>query len=113
MRMWVMGLPMLATGCSAPEVRPSVAPVQAEKAATAESFPEFGRTPGNDCRERGLGRFLQRKPTRALVEQARIASRSASVRVIRPRAIITQDLRRDRLNLTLDAAGVIVGARCF
>ena len=111
--MWVMGLPMLAMGCSAPEARPSVAPVRAEKAATAETFPEFGNTPGKICRERELGRFLQKKPTRALVEEARKASRSASVRVIRPRGIITQDLRRDRLNLTLDVAGMIVGARCF
>lgn len=113
MRMWAMALPMLAMGCSAPEAELVGAPVQAEEAAVEEDFSEFGRTPDKECQERGLARFLGKLPSRAVIEEAREASRSASVRVIRPGDIITQDRRWDRLNLTLDAAGKIVGARCF
>lgn len=97
------------TACSAP----AADPVQVGSAAAEESFPEYGRTPGRDCRERGLARFLGKPPTRALVEEARVASGSASVRIVRPDDLITMDRRTDRLNLTLDKAGKIVGARCF
>ena len=110
-----MILPMLAstTACSAPAADPAKDPVQAGSPAGAENFPEYGRTPGRDCRERGLERFLGKPPTRSLVEEARIASGSASVRVVRPGDLITMDRRMDRLNLTLNKTGNVVGARCF
>lgn len=110
-----MILPTLAwtTACSAPAADPAKTPVQAGSAAARESFPEYGRTPGRDCRQRGLARFLGKPPTRSLVEEARVASGSASVRVVRPGDLITMDRRTDRLNLTLDKAGNVVAVRCF
>lgn len=97
---------LVPTACSAPAV-------DAVPAASAEEFPEYGRTAGRDCQERGLGAYVGRRSTAKLAEEARVASGSASVRIIRPRDLVTQDLRRNRLNLTLDATGKVVGARCF
>ena len=96
----------------APVIEPGVGQVGTQPGA-AESYPEFGRTAGKDCQERGLGRFLGQRGTPALVAEARDASNSASVRVIRPRELVSADRRANRLNLTMDAAGNVVGARCF
>ena len=105
-------------GCSAPAaeqpvIEQGVGPVGAKPAAPTEDYPEYGTTAGANCQERGLGRFLNKRSTPALAAEARVASGSATVRIIRPKDLITQDRRKNRLNLTLDAAGNIAGARCF
>ncbi|CAA9328062.1 MAG: hypothetical protein AVDCRST_MAG71-1626 [uncultured Lysobacter sp.] len=47
-----------------------------------------------------------------VLERARVHSRSAALRVIRPDDLVTMDHREDRLNLYLDAHDVIVRVRC-
>ena len=101
------------TACSAPAADPGAIAAAAQPPASETTYPEYGSTAGKECQERGLGRFLNQRSTAKLAEEARVASRSASVRIIGPRDLVTQDLRRNRLNLTLDAAGKVAGARCF
>ncbi|TDK23834.1 Elastase inhibitor AFLEI Flags: Precursor [Luteimonas aestuarii] len=48
----------------------------------------------------------------AVTEQARIDSGAASVRVLSPGDAATMDYREDRLNIMLDADGVIESVRC-
>ena len=95
----------LMTGCSAPAA--DAAP------RTAAEFPEYGATPGAVCRHDSLARFVGKVRTAALIEQARVASRAATVRTIRPGFAVTQDHRSDRLNVDLDAAGKVTRLRCW
>jgi hypothetical protein len=45
-------------------------------------------------------------------DQARKATGSAVVRVVRPGEAVTMDFRADRLTIALDANGKVVSARC-
>ncbi|WP_242653453.1 I78 family peptidase inhibitor [Sphingomonas jatrophae] len=46
------------------------------------------------------------------IEGARRRSGAATVRVVRPGQMVTQDYREDRLNLTVDGSGRLVKAAC-
>lgn len=48
----------------------------------------------------------------ALVEQARVDSGASSVRALKPGDAATMDYRQDRLNIALDAEGVIEALSC-
>ena len=50
--------------------------------------------------------------TAAVLEQARIDSGSAAVRVIRPGEAVTMDFRGDRLDLNVNARNAIDGVKC-
>jgi hypothetical protein len=61
----------------------------------------------------GAANGLVGKPyTADAVEQARIASGSRTVRVIRPGTAVTMDFRVDRLNVDLDEKDVVTRVHC-
>jgi hypothetical protein len=86
-------------------------PSFAEKTGTAR--PKLATPPPMDeCDASDLG-FVAGKPfSEALKERAREASGSRTVRVIRPGEAVTMDYGLTRLNLELDAKGVVINARC-
>ena len=51
-------------------------------------------------------------PTSAEVEQARTDSGAESVRTLKPDQMVTMDFNDKRLNLDLDASGVVTAVRC-
>ena len=60
-----------------------------------------------------LANSLVSKPYSAdVVEKARIASGSKTVRVIRPGMAVTMDFREDRLNVDLDEKDLVVRVHC-
>ena len=58
-------------------------------------------------------RFAIGKPwTTELGEQARVAAGAATLRVIRPGQMITDDYVSDRLNIELNESGIVTQLRC-
>ncbi|MCZ2104535.1 MAG: I78 family peptidase inhibitor [Comamonadaceae bacterium] len=47
-----------------------------------------------------------------VVEQARVASGARMARVLHPGQIVTREFNGERLNLEVDARGVVVAVRC-
>lgn len=64
------------------------------------------------CRPQGADAVIGRAASAAIVEQARGASGSASVRLLMPGEPEPQVEELDRLNLELDGQGVIARAIC-
>ena len=84
----------------------------AEGAQPKEEYPEFGVTPGKQCRNADFARFIGRQATSALAAEARDAANAASVRWLQPGQIVTMEYRADRLNITLDSKTVVTAIRC-
>jgi len=80
--------------------------------ACAPMPPAGGPPPGGMCNATGAKSAIGRAPTPEVVEQARVDSGSATVRVIRPGDVVTMDFRGDRLNLDVNDRDAITGARC-
>ncbi len=86
----------------------------------ATPSPPVGATPGTVpagpptgvCNAQGAQFALGKQPLASLVEQARQRSGSYMARVLRPGQVVTMEFNAQRLNLDLDAAGVIIRARC-
>ena len=64
------------------------------------------------CSMGGLKDVIGTPYSAEVVERARTASRSTSVRIIRPGTAVTMDYRVDRLNIDLDAHDVVTGLHC-
>jgi outer membrane PBP1 activator LpoA protein len=64
------------------------------------------------CNADAASGFVGRKADAALAEQARRAAGTGQVRVLAPDAMVTMEYLEGRLNLTVDAAGVVQGLRC-
>lgn len=94
---------MLLAACSVPV---------AEGAQPEEEYPEFGATPGKQCRNADFTRFIGRQATSALAAEARDAAKAANVRWLQPGQIVTMEYRADRLNITLDSKNVVTAIRC-
>lgn len=87
------------------------APTFAEKTGTAR--PALSNPPAMDgCDASDMRAVIGKRHDAALEKLAQDASGARTVRVIRPGDMVTMDLREDRLNLELDAAGTVVKARC-
>ncbi len=95
--------PMLVTACSAPV---------AEGAQPPETYPEYGRTAGKECRKVDFARFIGKPATSALAAEARDAAGAATVRWLQPGQIVTMEYRADRLSITLDATNRVVSIGC-
>lgn len=64
------------------------------------------------CRPDGAGQWLGRAASAEIVERARHASGSASVRLVMPGEAEPQVEQLDRLNLFLDGQSLIARASC-
>jgi hypothetical protein len=104
-------IPVLAglAACTVP-IAPAAAPpprLAAEGGAQPEAAHEEG-----PCRSAGASMAIGQFFDEALGERAREAAGAEFLRVIRPGDAVTMDWRPERLNLELDAAGRVSGARC-
>jgi uncharacterized protein involved in type VI secretion and phage assembly len=75
-----------------------------------EPVPEHG---AGRCQAAGLGDLVGRQRSDALGAEALRRSGATTLRWIEPGAIITQDLRSDRLNIDVDGRGRVTRLRCF
>ena len=96
----VAGLGALAA-CTAPGGSPSTgtSPMPPPPAGTA-------------CNAQGAQFAVGKTPGGSVVEEARQRSGSYMARVLRPGQMVTMEFNAQRLNLDLNAAGVITGVRC-
>jgi hypothetical protein len=94
---------MLLTACSAPV---------AEGAQPHEQYPEYGRTPGEECRRVDFSRFIGQPATSAVAAEARDAAGAAIVRWLQPRQVVTMEYRADRLSISLDASNRVISLAC-
>lgn len=69
-------------------------------------------TENDTCNMRQARRFIGMRYTSTLREQLARAILHNRIRLIRPGAVVTQELRPDRINLFLDDSGEIMTIRC-
>ena len=67
---------------------------------------------GTACNAQGAQFAIGKTPGASVVEEARQRSGSYMARVLRPGQVVTMEFNAQRLNLDLNAAGVITGVRC-
>lgn len=80
--------------------------------ACATLPPDGPPRPISGCNAEGARWAIGREPSGDVVERARVESGSATVRVIHPGDAVTEDLRGDRLNVTVNARNAIDGVSC-
>ena len=68
--------------------------------------------PGTVCNAQGAQFAIGKTPGASVVEEARQRSGSYMARVLRPGQMVTMEFNAQRLNLDVDAAGVIRKVRC-
>ena len=90
----------LLAGCAAPGTPPT---------GTSPMPPP---PPGTACNAQGAQFAIGKAPGASVVEEARQRSGSYMARVLRPNQAVTMEFNAQRLNLELDAAGVIRRVRC-
>ncbi len=73
--------------------------------------PQAGPTTGA-CNAQGAQFAVGKTPGASVVEEARQRSGSYMARVLRPGQVVTMEFNAQRLNLDLNAAGVIIRVRC-
>lgn len=87
-------------GCAAPATRSPV------------TSPMPPPPPGTVCNADGAQFAVGRAAAASVVEQARQRSGSYMARVLWPKQMVTMEFNPQRLNLDVDAAGVIKRVRC-
>ena len=103
LKLTLAGLSLAALlGCATPHT-PSAGPGPA---------PAPGRPSGGICNAQGARFAIGKAPGASVVEQARQRSGAYMARVLRPNQAVTMEFNAQRLNLDVDAAGVITRARC-
>ena len=78
----------------------------------AGTGPAPGGPSGGICNAQGAQFAIGKTPGASVVEQARQQSGSRMARVLRPGQAVTMEFSAQRLNLDLDASGVITRVRC-
>ncbi|HQS01208.1 MULTISPECIES: I78 family peptidase inhibitor [unclassified Polaromonas] len=81
-------------------------------APTTGTSPMPPPPPGTACNADGARFVIGKAPGASVVEEARQRSGSYMARVLRPNQAATMEFNAQRLNLELDAAGVIRRVRC-
>ncbi len=71
-----------------------------------------GAPPGSACHAEGAQSAVGKTASASAVEQARQRSGSYMARVLRPNQVVTMEFNAQRLNLEVDAAGVVKRVRC-
>ena len=67
---------------------------------------------GSVCNAQGAQFAVGKTPGASVVEEARQRSGSYMTRVLRPGQVVTMEFNAQRINLDLDAAGMIRAVRC-
>jgi hypothetical protein len=80
--------------------------------ATAEPIPVHGATPGFECRNVDLSRFVGQPATPEIGSEMLRASGARIVRWVWPNQAVTMDYSAERLTVRLDSAGRVEGASC-
>ena len=97
---------------------PAAALLTLSLSACAAPLPPEVRTGGplpplrDPCTADAAQAVVGRKATAEVVEQARIAAHADLARVLKPGEVVTMEYRAGRLNLDVDANGIITGVRC-
>lgn len=92
----------ILAGCAAPGA----------PAPTTGTSPMPPPPPGTACNADGARFAIGKAPGASVVEEARQRSGSYMARVLRPNQAVTMEFNAQRLNLELDAVGVIRRVRC-
>ena len=101
LKLTLAGLSLAALlGCATPHT-PSAGP-----------GPAPGGPSSGICNAQGAQFAIGKAPGASVVEQARQRSGAYMARVLRPNQAVTMEFNAQRLNLDVDAAGVITRARC-
>ena len=111
LKLILIGIPVavLASlfGCASP-----VPPAVGTAPASGATAPASGATAPVVCSAQGA-QFAVGKPASAsVVEQARKRSGAQMARLLRPDQVVTMEFSAQRLNLDVNATGVITRARC-
>ena len=95
----LLGLVVFA-GCAGPSTPP------------APSAPAPGAGTGEVCNAQGAQFAVGKVAGAGMVEQARQRSGAYMARILRPNQVVTMEFNAQRLNLEVDAAGVVKAVRC-
>jgi hypothetical protein len=68
--------------------------------------------PGTACNAQGAQFAIGKTAGASVIEEARQRSGSYMARILRPNQVVTMEFNAQRLNLDVDAAGVIKKVRC-
>ena len=94
----------------------STPPTESASSSTAESpaMPSTTTPPmlAEECKAEPAQQFVGKVASAEVAENARIASGSKTVRVIKPGMAVTMDYRGDRLNINVDADNKIASVNC-
>lgn len=103
MHRWWMAVFMAAAlaACSTAGFGPSPAPLGRSDAPV-----------GGTCRAEGARMVVGKSASAQVVEQARVAAGARMARVLHPGQVITKEFDGERLNLEVDAKGVVLAVRC-
>lgn len=114
-------LPLVLAAC-APDAgdadtrMPDATEAPAADAAPAGDFPaadvDAAQPATVPCNADAVQSLVGQASSDAVIEQARADSGASSVRALKPGDAATMDYREDRLNIELDADGVIQSLRC-
>ena len=95
----------------------STPPTESASSSTPAESPAMPSTTtppmlAEDCKAEPAQQFVGKVASAEVAENARIASDSKTVRVIKPGMAVTMDYRGDRLNINVDAANKIASVNC-
>jgi len=94
------GAALALLGCTTPAPPP------------AASGPAPAAPAAGICNTQGAQFAVGKAAGAGLVEEARQRSGAYMARVLRPNQVVTMEFNAQRLNLDVDAAGVVLRARC-
>lgn len=110
------------SACAGPDAGSPSDPPAASTPSTSpppeSAMPDDPATPppadglAESCDAEAARRFVGQAATEAVVEQARAAAGARSARTLKPGQVVTMEYRAGRLNLDVDADGVITDVRC-
>ena len=102
------------SACTPAQDEQEEAVAQSEQRAEEASQPAPVEPPvaAGACDDSQAQWAIGKTPTAAEVEQARADSGAESVRTLKPDQMVTMDFNDKRLNLDLDASGVVTAVRC-
>ncbi|MGQ2979693.1 MAG: I78 family peptidase inhibitor [Polaromonas sp.] len=89
----------LLVACTTPAPPPATGPVPGGPAAGV-------------CNAQGAQFAIGKAAGASVVEEARQRSGAYMARVLRPNQVVTMEFNAQRLNLDINAAGVVTGVRC-
>ena len=81
-------------------------------AAAQSPYPHRSGAEKFSCRPTGLPQFVGQLPTASMARQVLTVSGAKKLRWVAPGQAVTQDVRKDRVTVHLDAQGRVASASC-